>query len=134
MSYAAAVLATTLLGGVGIFVRNIAANGYTISFVRLGIGFLFLVLFLLLKGEIKNIATTKFSPFLFILGILLAATSVCYMNAINSTTLANAVFLLYLGPFIAVGIAAVFLKEKLTLLNGGLLCLAFLGFLLFDLN
>jgi len=61
----------------------------------------------------------------------MAMVSLCYINAINSTSLANAAFLLYLAPLIAVGMAAVLLKEKFTLLNGGLLCLAFLGFLFF---
>jgi len=61
----------------------------------------------------------------------MAMVSLCYINAINSTSLANSAFLLYLAPLIAVVIAVVLLKEKLTLLNGGLLCLAFLGFLFF---
>jgi len=51
------------------------------------------------------------------------------MKAINGTSLANAVFLLYLGPLIATGLTVIFLKEKFTYLNVGLLCLAFLGFL-----
>ncbi len=61
----------------------------------------------------------------------MAMVSLCYINSINSTSLANAAFLLYLAPLIAVGIAAIILKENFTLLNGGLLCLAFLGFLFF---
>ena len=59
----------------------------------------------------------------------MAAGILCYMNAINSTSLAIAVFLLYLAPLIAVGIASILLKEQFTLLNGGLLCLSFVGFL-----
>jgi len=137
--YAAAIISTMLLGSMGIFVRNISSNGYVITFARLGLGLAFLALFLFFKKEIGNLKIAKFSFPILATGVLLAVTSLCYINAINSTSLANAVFLLYLGPLIAVGIAAVVLKERFTYLNGGLLCLAFLGFLFllefkFDFN
>ncbi len=129
IGYVSAIIATVLLGALGIFVRNISANGYVITLARLGFGLVFLIIFLFFKGEIKNIKATQYSFPLLATGILLAATSICYINAINDIPLASAVFLLYLGPFIAVGMAAIFLKERLTLRNGVLLCFAFLGFL-----
>ncbi|MDH5559658.1 MAG: DMT family transporter [Deltaproteobacteria bacterium] len=129
IGYSAAIIATVLLGSIGFFVRNISANGFIITFARLCIGLVFLIIFLFFKKEIRNILSIKFSFSLLSTGCLLAMAMLCYMNAIISTTLINAVFLLYLGPLIAVGIAAVFLKEKFTFLNGGLICLAFLGFL-----
>ena len=131
IGYAAAVMSVMLTGAMGIFVRNISLNGSTITFARLGLGLVFLFFFLILKREIRTVKITKFSFSLLFTGILMAMVSLCYINAINSTSLANAAFLLYLAPLIAVGIAAVLLKEKFTLLNGGLLCLAFLGFLFF---
>ncbi len=129
IGYTAAIISTILMGSMGIFVRNITSNGYIITFARLGLGLIFLISFLFFKKETKNIKITKFPFSLLSTGILMSLTILCYINAINSTSLANAVFLLYLGPLIAVGASAVLLKEKFTLLNGGLLCLAFSGFL-----
>jgi RarD protein len=131
IGYAAAIMSVMLTGAIGIFVRNISLNGSIITFARLGLGLVFLFFFLILRKEIKTVKITKFSYSLLFTGILMAMVSLCYINAINSTSLANAAFLLYLAPLIAVGIAAFLLKEKFTLLNGGLLCLAFLGFLFF---
>ena len=131
IGYAAAVMSVMLTGAMGIFVRNISLDGSIITFARLGLGLIFLIFFLILKKEIKTVKITKFSYSLLFTGILMAMVSLCYINAINSTSLVNAAFLLYLAPLIAVGIAAVLLKEKFTLLNGALLCLAFLGFLFF---
>lgn len=59
----------------------------------------------------------------------MAATSLCYVNAISVTSLANAVFLLYLGPVLAVALAALILKEQFNRFNLVILLLAFLGFM-----
>lgn len=125
----AAIISTLLLGSVGIFVRNISANAYIITFSRVVIGVFFIVLFLIIKKELKNITTIKFSYSMLMTGILLALGILCYTNAINNTSLANAAFLLYLAPMIAVAMAAFFLKEKLTIFNSLLLGFSFLGFL-----
>ena len=122
-------MASILMGSIGVFIRNISSNGFIITFVRFGLGLVFLIGFLFIKKEIKTLKITKISYSLLSSGILMAVVSLCYINAVNSTSLSNAAFLLYLAPLIAVGIAAILLKEKFTLLNGGLLCLAFLGFL-----
>ncbi len=129
IGYTAAIISTVLLGSVGIFVRNIEVDEYVITVARLGIGFIFLIIFLIPRREIPRLRLRNFSLSLISTGILLALTMLFYMKAINSTSLANAVFLLYLGPLIATGLTAIFLKEKFTYLNVGLLCLAFLGFL-----
>lgn len=129
IGYTAAIISTVLLGSVGIFVRNIEVDEYVITVARLGIGFIFLIIFLIPRREIPRLRLRNFSLSLISTGILLALTMLFYMKAINSASLANAVFLLYLGPLIATGLTAIFLKEKFTYLNVGLLCLAFLGFL-----
>lgn len=129
IGYVAAIISTILMGSMGIFVRNLSVNGSTITFARLGLGLLFLLVYLFFRGEIGTIKKTTFSFHLLITGILISSTVLCYIHAINSTSLANAVFLLYLGPMIAVGLAAMFMKEKFTVRNGVLLCMAFIGFL-----
>ena len=129
IGYTAAILSTILMGSMGIFVRNITSNEYIITFARLGLGLFFLLSFLFITKEYKKIKITKCPFSLLSTGILMSFAIVCYINAIYYTSLANAAFLLYLGPLLAVGVAAIVLKEKLTLLNGGLLCLAFVGLL-----
>jgi len=129
IGYLSAVISTILLGSVGIFVRNIEVDEFIITLARLGIGFIFLIIFLIPRREIPKIRLRNFSIPLISTGILLALTMLFYMKAINNSSLANAVFLLYLGPLIATGLTAIFLKEKFTYLNVGLLCIAFLGFL-----
>ncbi len=131
IGYAAAIVSVMLTGAMGIFVRNISLDGSIITFARLGLGLVFLFFFLILKKKLRTVKIRRFSYPLLFTGFLMAMVSFCYINAINSTSLANAAFLLYLAPLIAVGIAAVLLKEKFAFLNGGLLCLAFLGFLFF---
>ncbi|MDM8519776.1 DMT family transporter [Anaerolineales bacterium HSG6] len=129
IGYSSAIISVTLMGTLGVFIREISSNEYIIIFSRFSFGLLFLIFYLFLKKDIGNIKTAKFSPYLAMTGVLMVITTLCYINAVNSTSLANAVFLLYLAPLIAVGIATVLLKEKFTLLNAGLLCLALLGIL-----
>ncbi len=131
IGYVAAIISVMLTGAIGIFVRNISLNGSIITFARLGFGLVFLIFFLILKKDISSIKIKKISYSLLLTGFLMAMVSLSYINAINSTTLANAAFLLYLAPLLAVGLAAVLLKEKFTLINGGLICLAFFGLLFF---
>lgn len=127
IGYGAAILATLLLGSVGVFIRNISADAFIISFSRISIGLIFLVIFLVIKKQLHTVKKSDISFPIVASGILLSLTIVCYVNAINNTSLANAAFLLYLGPIIGIAIAAVFLNERLTLLSGILLCAAFLG-------
>ena len=129
IGYIAAVFSTILLASEGIFVRNVATSATVMTFARLGIGLIFLVLYLMITGEIKQIKGVKLSFPLLSTGVLLSSTSLCYISALQLTSLANAVFLLYLGPLFAVGIAAFLLKERFTLINAGMLALAFLGLL-----
>lgn len=127
--YSAAIISTILLGSLGIFVRNISANVYIITFTRLGLGLLFLTLFLIIKKEIWNVTSTKFSFSLLASGVFITIAILFYTQAINKTTLANAAFLLYLGPLVAAGLAVFLLDEKFTYLSVAMLCLAFLGVL-----
>ncbi len=52
-----------------------------------------------------------------------------YMKAISTISLANSVFLLYLGPIIAAGISFLVYKERFTYLNLILISTAFIGFM-----
>lgn len=129
IGYTSAIISTILLGSVGIFVRNIQVDELIITLARLGIGFLFLIIFLIPRRELPKIKLKNFTFPLIATGTLLALTMLFYMKAINSTSLANAVFLLYLGPLIATAMSVLFLKERFTYLNIALLFIAFTGFL-----
>lgn len=130
IGYTAAVISAIILGSEGILVRNISADEYIIMLFRLGLGFLFLFTYLSYKKQLPKTGKHFVSFPLISSGVLLAFTMLFYMKAINIIPLANAVFLLFLGPILAAVISPLFLKEKYSLLNIILLIIAFLGFML----
>lgn len=128
----AAFIALLLYGSVGFFVRQVSAGPHIITFWRLGVGLALLSLLLL---SMKKLYLLKhFSVHLISTGLLLSIVIYCYTQAVNSTTLANAAFLLYLAPVLATVLAYFVLKEKFTLLNAILLAFAFAGFMLINEN
>jgi drug/metabolite transporter (DMT)-like permease len=134
LGYLLASISTSLMASVGIFVRNISANELTIVLARFGVGFLLLCLYLALTQKIKELrGKSQFSFWNIFSGIAVAWCILFYIKAIETSFLANAVFLLYLGPLIATGLAVIWLKEKLTLVKISLLGVAFFGcFLLLE--
>lgn len=128
--YIAAIISVAILGSVGIFVRNIAANSYIITFARVFFGLLFLIIFLCIKKELFKLKYERITFSLVITGALLSFAILCYTNAIKYTSLSIAAFILNMGPVLAACLATVFLKEKFTFKKGVLLFLAFLGFML----
>ena len=131
LGYLMASISTSLMASMGIFVRNISANELTIVLARFNVGFLLLCLYLAFTQKIKELrGKSQFSFWNLLSGIAIAWCILFYIKAIEITSLANAVFLLYLGPLIATGLAVIWLKEKLTLMKSGLLGVAFLGCLL----
>ena len=123
-------IAGMLMASLGLFVRNISVDIQFIAFARLGIGLLLLFIQVIISKQLHQIKQTKISTPLVLSGVFLALAILSYIKAIKSTTLINAVFLLYLAPIIAVVVAAIWLKEKLQLENFLLVVLAFGGFLL----
>lgn len=112
----------------GYFVRNISeGNDEVIILGRFGIGFICLAIMLVIKGESRKIKTTKLSRPLVFSGIFMALLVVFYIKALQTGTLANAGFLLYLGPLIATGLVAVWGVERLTREKAILLACAALG-------
>lgn len=61
-------------------------------------------------------------------GVILAAYASCYFMALQHTSMANAVTLLYLGPLLASLFAHLLLGERLRRVNVALIGLAVLGF------
>jgi len=125
-AYGAAILSAILMGSLGIFVRNMSADALIIAFARLSFGFLFLLGFLGLTRNLRA-ARVSFSPYLMASGLSIGLCVWSYIKAIAHTSLANAVFLLYLGPLLAVGLACFLLREKIVLSSILLMSLAFVG-------
>jgi drug/metabolite transporter (DMT)-like permease len=134
--YVAATLAACLMGLMGVFVRHISLSAETIAFARFGLGFLFLIGFLLYGGRFRQLSL-RLSIYPIMSGVFIAFCVLFYIKAITLTALANAAFLLYLGPLLAVAVTTVFLGERLSLASGLLILSAFLGCALllgFDLD
>ena len=129
IGYSSALISTVLLGSVGIFVRNIQLDEFVITIARLGLGLLFLVIYLLITKRFPRIELKRFSLPLISTGILLGLTMLFYMKAISTTSLASAVFLLYLGPVIAAVLTTILFRERTSCLNLILITVAFVGFL-----
>lgn len=129
LAYGAAVSAAVLMGSLGMFVRNISADATVIAFSRLSLGFLFLFGFL---GLTRNLHALKvsLSPYLVVSGLSIGLCVWAYIKAMTHTSLANAVFMLYLGPLLAVGLGHFMLKEKIALSSLLAMGLAFAGCLL----
>lgn len=128
-AYGAAICAAVLMGSIGIFVRNTGASAALIAFARMGLGFVFLAGFMAFTGKL-GAARIKVSPWLLAGGLSIGLSVWSYILAMGHTSLTNAVFLLYLGPPMAVGLARLLLREKLAPRGAALLGLAFLGCLL----
>ncbi|CAG1021451.1 hypothetical protein DOJK_00996 [Patescibacteria group bacterium] len=128
IGFVAAIIAAILMGGFGVLVRNVSMDGHIVAFSRLVLGFLFLTVYLLIRRN-WQVFKIKFSAALFFSGIFLALGVVFYIASVKATTLANAVFLLYLAPLIVSILGHFYLKEKISALNIALILLAFIGFL-----
>lgn len=126
IGFSSAVIATLLMGSIGVLIRHISVDGSIIAFSRFTLGFLFLAVFLLLSKR-RQAFKVKISSALLFSGVFLALGVLFYILVIKTTTLANAVFLLYLAPLLASVFGHFLLKEKINALNALLVVLAFLG-------
>ncbi|WP_374088560.1 DMT family transporter [Methylomicrobium lacus] len=127
-AYCAAIFSAVLMGSLGLVVRSISADASIIAFARMGLGCVFLLGFLGLTRSLHALKVAM-SPCLMASGLSIGFCVWFYIQAMAHTSLANAVFLLYLGPIFAVGFAYFVLRETIALCNGLLMSLAFLGFL-----
>ena len=125
-AYGAAVTAATVMGLLGVFVRKISADGELIAFARFALGFLFFTVFVLHRGGRRRLLS-PWSPLAALSGALIGMCILSYIHAIKSTTLANAAFLLYLGPALAVALGRVLLAERVAPINAWLVLLALAG-------
>ncbi|GAB4463317.1 MAG: DMT family transporter [Anaerolineae bacterium] len=125
--YLAAFAATFIMATLGVFVREVSpGNELVVALGRFGIGFVCLAgLAALKRGDPTPPA--RVTGALVASGVCLALFVVFYFKAVLSGPLANAAFLLYLGPLVASTLAALWLGEGFNRMSGVLLGGALLG-------
>ena len=122
-----AFLSAILMGTIGIFSKLTGLPAEIITFFRLILGAFFMVLYLfIIKKPEKAIAPPSWPVVLN--GFLLAGFIIFYVQAMNYTTMANAIMLVYLAPLAASIVAHFWLDERLTAPALGLICMALFGF------
>ncbi len=129
LAYCAAIAAVVVMGSLGVFVRNISADATITAFARFAFGLAFLCGFLAATRNF-NAVRGPISSSLVASGMSIGLSVWSYIAAIAHTSLANAAFLLYLGPLLAIGFAYLLLKETLGSRSVVLIGVAFVGCLL----
>ncbi|MGI2259224.1 DMT family transporter [Shewanella sp. GXUN23E] len=130
IGFSAAFGAATLMGFVGFFARHINAQGDVIAFSRMLCGAILFFFILMYLGRLSDLKKYKLSPAMVCSGFFMGTCLSAYVAATQLTSIANAVFFIYIGPIISTVLAIIFLKEKLkpvTLLS---IALVFMGMLM----
>ncbi len=122
-----AILAALFMGTIGVFSRKTGLAPEVITFFRLFFGAGFLVLLLLVTRRPRLLMIWPTWPVI-INGLMLAGFIIFYIQAMNLTTMANAIMVLYLAPLIAAIFAHFFLRERLNAASVILICTALFGF------
>lgn len=122
-----ALLSAVLMGTIGVFSKLTGLPAEIITFFRLALGAFFMAFYLLVIGRLNKVAARPSWPVV-LNGAMLAGFIIFYVQAMNYTSMANAIMLVYLAPLAASVVAHFFLKERLTLVAFGLICTALFGF------
>ena len=123
----AAVLSALFMGTIGVVSKFTGLSPELITFCRLFFGAGFMWLFLLCIGRLHFLRQWPSWPVL-INGGMLAGFIIFYVQAMNFTTMANAIMLVYLAPVAAALFAHFFLGERLSWSGFILICSALFGF------
>ncbi|MEH6561067.1 MAG: EamA family transporter [Marinobacter sp.] len=123
----AAVLSAVFMGTIGAVAVYANVSAETVTFYRLFIGAVLMGFFLLLTGQKDKVFTWPGIKVL-VTGAFLACFVVFYVIALNYTSMANAVMLLYLAPVTASTVAHFFMGERLSGLSAALISVALFGF------
>lgn len=122
-----ALLSALLMGTIGVFSKITGLPAETVTFFRLMLGAGFMLLFLLATRQSGCLLQRPTWPVL-VNGGMLAGFIIFYVQAMNLTTMANAIMLVYLAPLTASVIAHFFLGERLNRMSVALIGAALFGF------
>lgn len=123
----AALLSALLMGTIGVFSKITGLPAETVTFFRLFFGAGFMLLFILAVRQGGVLRQWPTWPVL-INGGMLSGFIIFYVQAMNLTTMANAIMLVYLAPLTASVYAHFFLGERLNRSSIALIVAALLGF------
>ena len=122
-----AILSALCMGTVGVFSKITGLGAEVVTFFRLGLGALFMLSVLLITRQAKYLHRWPSWPVL-INGIMLAGFIIFYIQAMQFTTMANAIMLIYLAPPVAAVFAHFFLHERLSPKSVLFIAMALFGF------
>ena len=129
-----AIGAAVLMGTIGPLSRMVEVSPEVVTFYRVFIGALFLVLYLVLSGALRR-SRVLIRKRQLASGAALAGFMVLYIKALQLMPMAQAVMILYFAPILASVIAHFVLAEPLTKASLSLVMLGFTGFVfLIDLS
>jgi drug/metabolite transporter (DMT)-like permease len=123
----AAVFSAVFMGTIGAISIYADVSAETVTFYRLFIGAVLMGCFLLLTGQKDKVFTWPGIKVL-VTGAFLAGFVVFYVMAMNYTSMANAVMLVYLAPVTAATVAHFFMGERLSGTSTALIGVALFGF------
>src|SRR5690554_4106330 len=123
----AAIFAAVFMGTIGAISIYADVSAETVTFYRLFIGAVLMGGFLFATGQKAKIVVWPGIKVL-VTGTFLAGFVVFYIVAMNYTSMANAVMLLYLAPVTASVIAHFFMGERLSGSSAALIGAALFGF------
>lgn len=122
-----AVTSAIFMGTIGPLARFTALPAEHITFYRLFLGALCMLIYMLLSTKRTQILH-KPSKRTLVNGAMLAGFMLFYVQAMNYTSMANAVMLIYLAPLLCAIVAHFIFGEKLGISNFFAIVLALLGF------
>ncbi|WP_044837826.1 DMT family transporter [Thalassomonas viridans] len=122
-----AITSAICMGTVGTLARFAALPAEHITFYRLFLGSLCLLIYMLASSKRSQILHRPGKRTL-INGAMLAGFMFFYIQAMNYTSMANAVMLVYLAPLLSAVFAHFIFKERLAVANVLAIVIALLGF------
>lgn len=123
----AAVASAFFMGTIGVFSKSTGLPAETITFFRLALGALFMLVYLRAISKQGLLLRWPTWPVL-INGGMLAGFIIFYVQAMNLTTMANAIMMVYLAPLAASIVAHFIFHERLSFMSALLIGLALFGF------
>ncbi|MBQ2765002.1 MAG: DMT family transporter, partial [Firmicutes bacterium] len=118
VGYLVILLSGVLWGTMGFFVRHLIALGLDqiqIIFMKMLIGMICISAFLLVKD--RSLLKIRLKDWWIFAGcgiVSMLGSNFCYYKAMEYTTLAVAVVILYIAPAVAMLVSALIFKEKVT--------------------
>ncbi|MEH6453123.1 MAG: DMT family transporter [Psychromonas sp.] len=122
-----AVISASCMGTIGALARYANLPAEQITFYRLFLGAICLLLYMVFTDKSGQILHRP-SKRTFINGVMLAGFMVFYIQAMNYTSMANVVMLVYLAPLLSAAVAHYVFAEKLKVANLLAIAMALLGF------